>query len=108
MTVCKSLTSITIPEGVTTIGISAFQGCKSLISITLPSSVTTIDACAFYGCKNLTSITIPSSVTHIDEDAFTDCPLVTDVYYAGTEEQWRAIDIDSNLLPERATIHYNS
>ncbi|MCL2062182.1 MAG: leucine-rich repeat protein [Firmicutes bacterium] len=53
------ITSIEIPNSVTTIGESAFQGCTSLTSITIPNSVTTIGKGAFYGCQNLTSITLP-------------------------------------------------
>jgi hypothetical protein len=63
---CASLTSITIPESVTTIGGRAFYGCASLASITIPEGVTTIGSLTFYGCASLTSIEIPASVTSID------------------------------------------
>jgi len=53
------LTSVTIPDGVTTIGNSAFIGCTSLTSVTIPDSVTTIGNYAFWGCTSLTSVTIP-------------------------------------------------
>ena len=48
------VTSITIPDGVTNIGGSAFKGCSGLTSITIPGSVTSIGAEAFSGCRNLT------------------------------------------------------
>ena len=70
---CSSLTSITIPEGVTSIGECAFYGCSSLTSITIPEGVTSIGECAFYGCSSLTSITIPEGVTSIEWYAFEDC-----------------------------------
>ena len=69
---CLGLTSISIPNSVTTIGLSAFKGC-GLTSITIPNSVTTIGISAFHSCLGLTSITIPNSVTLIGGNAFSDC-----------------------------------
>ena len=68
---CSSLASITIPDSVTSIG-SAFQNCYSLSSITIPDSVTTIDN-AFSGCYSLSSITIPDRVISIGINAFANC-----------------------------------
>ena len=62
---CDSLTSITLPEGLTSIGDYAFYSCSNLTSITLPSSLTSIGGRAFYGCSGLTSLTLPSSLTII-------------------------------------------
>ena len=60
---CRSLTSLTLPSGVTSIGEYAFSGCSGLTSLTLPSGVTSIGDYAFSGCRSLTSLTLPSSVT---------------------------------------------
>ena len=76
---CSSLTSITIPNSVTTIGENAFQSCTSLTSVTIPNSVTTIGESAFHNCISLTSITIPNSVTTIGEVAFSNCTLLSSV-----------------------------
>ena len=76
---CSSLTSITIPNSVTSIGSSAFSGCYRLTSITLPNSVTSIGNYAFYGCSGLTSLTIPNSVTTIGSAAFDDCSGLTSI-----------------------------
>ena len=70
---CTGLTSITIPNNVTSIGDQAFRNCTGLTSITIPNSVTSIDSSAFDGCSGLTSITIPDSVTDIGHFAFYNC-----------------------------------
>ena len=74
---CRSLTSLTLPSGVTSIGEYAFTGCSGLTSLTLPSCITTIDDCTFYGCSGLTSLTLPSSVTSIGGSAFYGCSGLT-------------------------------
>ena len=106
---CSSLTSITIPDGVTSIGGCAFDGCNSLASITIPDSVTSIGKDAFSYCSKLTSITIPDSVTSIGKDAFFGCSSLKDVYYSGTQEQWKKISIgNGNGSLTSAKIHYGS
>ena len=69
----NTITSITIPNSVTSIGDSAFSYCSGLTSITIPNSVTSIDWYAFEGCTGLTSVTIPNSVTNIGDYAFYNC-----------------------------------
>ena len=76
---CHNLTSIVIPNSVTSIGVVAFYGCNRLTSITIPDSVTSIGGQAFEGCDGLTSITIPSGVTSIDYYAFRTCNSLTSI-----------------------------
>ena len=73
------LTSITIPNSVTSIGSKAFSYCTGLTSVTIGNSVTSIGHIAFSHCSGLTSITIPNSVTSIGERAFYDCSGLTSV-----------------------------
>lgn len=88
---CSQLTNISIPNSVTYIGFSAFNSCTSLKSITLPSSLSTIQSEAFYNCGNLETIRIPVSVTSIGNYAFDDCPSSMTVTYSGSKTQWDAI-----------------
>ena len=67
------MSSITIPDGVTSIENNAFNGCYSLSSITIPDGVTSIKGSAFNNCYSLSSITIPDGVTSIGDSAFVGC-----------------------------------
>ena len=105
---CSSLTSVVIGDSVASIGDAAFYACSDLSSVVIGDSVTSIGYAAFYACSNLSSVVIPDGVTSIGDNAFSYCSSLTDVYYTGSEEEWKAITIgSSNSNLENATIHYN-
>ena len=107
---CEKLTNIKLSDSITSIGFDVFYNCKSLSNIVIPDSVASIDDGVFLRCANLKSILIPNSVTLIDSYTFDGCTNLKDVYYSGTEEEWKKVDIDENgndpLL--NATIHFSS
>lgn len=87
-----SLTEITIPDSVASIGEYAFYGCTSLTEITIPDSVTSIGGYAFKGCTSLTEITIPNSVVDIGESAFENCTNLTIYGYFGSAAETSAAE----------------
>ena len=82
-TPCTTLTSVTIPNSVTSIDNWAFSNCTSLTSVSIGNSVTYIRQGAFLNCTSLTSVTIPNSVTTIGDNynygAFENCSSLTSV-----------------------------
>ena len=106
---CKSLTIITIPTGVTSIGYYVFYGCESLKSLIIPDGVAFIGDEAFRNCKSLTSIMIPDSVTSIGEKVCHYCTNLTDVWYTGTVDDRNNIAISGkNTYLNNATWHYET
>ena len=104
-----STTDYIIKDGTRIIANYAFSGCTSLTSVTIPNSVTSIGSSAFDSCRSLRNVTIPNSVTSIGFGAFYDCTNLTNVYYAGTEDEWNNITIsDENENLTNATIHFSS
>ncbi|MBR6729262.1 MAG: leucine-rich repeat domain-containing protein [Clostridia bacterium] len=105
---CTNLTSATIPGSVTSIGNGAFSRCFSLTSVTIPYGLTSIGNDMFSYCKNLKSVTIPYNIKTIGTNAFRNCYSLTDVYYAGSQNDWETISIGSNNdALANATIRYN-
>ncbi len=91
---CGTLTDITIPNSVTSVGYDAFAYCSGLAAITLPDSLTSIGSQAFENCTALASINIPNNVTNIDKKAFSKTALYND------ESNWEngALYIDNCLV----------
>jgi hypothetical protein len=101
---CQSLTGITIPSSVTSIGSYAFEGCH-VTSVTISSSVTSIGAGAFGYCRNLASVTFISANCSIaDSTVFRNCFRPFVIIYApagGTVQTY------CTTLPESEWIRFN-
>lgn len=76
---CGLLSSVILPNTIVDIGNSAFFSCASLTSIDIPSSVISIGTSAFRACTSLTSIDLPSGVTTIGNSAFSYCSALTSI-----------------------------
>jgi hypothetical protein len=83
--------SITVTEGITSIGSYTFNQCTNLTSIILPDSVKTVGSYAFSGCNNLETA-IMASVTTIEANAFQNCTSLMEI------DMHSAVDIGNNAF----------
>jgi len=100
---CKSLTSITLPEGVTNTGAFAFSNCTSLKSVSLPSTLTTLGQDAFYGCTALKTLWLPDMVAPMGNSFVQGC---TSLAALRIPESWGSADAwrFSSTLPSTAML----
>ena len=102
---CRSLTSLTLPSSLQSIGDSAFEYCNSLTFLTLPSSLQSIGNGAFWNCSSLTSLTLPSSLQSIGDRAFCGCEslssltLPSSLQSIGDSAFWNCSSLISLTLP---------
>lgn len=109
---CEELRNLNIPDSVTDLGAAAFVRCSELTTVVIPNSVSKISYNTFVDCGSLKSVAIPTSVKSIEERAFDGCSSLSDIYYGGTFAQWNAVEInnldDSNEALKNATIHFKA
>ncbi len=88
---------------------ATFMGCGNMVvAPAIPKTVKSLSA-TFCACASLQTASLPTTVTYIGENGFSYCSSLKDIYYAGTETQWKSIknyNVDSSI--KKATIHYNS
>ena len=87
----SNISSLVVPDGVTSIGSYAFQTCSNLTSITLSDDITTINNNTFQNCSKLESISIPAGIGRIGDYAFQNCKALTTVTFAGNANDNTAI-----------------
>ncbi len=93
---CSSLTGIILPGSVKEIWWESFKNCTSLKKITIPDGVAYIANNLFNGCTSLTEVNLPVTINSIQNCAFDNCTNLKRINYAGTEENWSEISIDSD------------
>ena len=104
---CKN-SVIPTDNSVTSIGDYAFYGNYEITSITIPENITSISWCSFAECGALAKIIIPDSITSIGEGAFEECASLTDVWYGGSMSDREKLDLaDGNDYLIGSTWHYD-
>ena len=107
---CISLTSIVIPNSVTSVGENAFEGCENLVSVTLSNAITSIEFRTFLDCVKLKDINIPESVIDIDDEAFENCRALKSLIIPNSVEQLGdhlfrfCSSLESIVIPEKVTV----
>ncbi len=102
---CSGLTHVVIPDNVDGIAWYAFSGCSGLKGeVIIPSGVTFIGVYAFNDCNQLTSVTIPNSVTKLYEGAFKNCTSLAEIKFLGTSAEWANVKLEKNAIPSSTTI----
>ena len=95
---CRGIKTIDIPSTVTSIGREAFSMCLALTNFTFPSGITTISPSTFNSCSALEKVAIPATVTNIEDFAFAYSGLKK-VHFGGAKDEWDAITIGTNNNP---------
>ena len=101
------ITAVELRPGVASIGYGAFANFDRLTEVSIPEGLTLIESHAFSHCGSLTILTLPGSVREIGSEAFSSCYGLRDVFYLGTEETWRWVDVGTdNECLTNAEMHF--
>ena len=102
----KKYSTYKIPDGVVTVGQNAAANWKTLKRIIIPNSVEKICSSAFFYCNNLEVLVIGNGLKQM-ESGVTQGTILNTVYYNGTEDEWKAIDIKTDVNGEPITFSKN-
>ena len=102
--------TLKFPVGLEKIGEMAFTACYSLTDVEIPEGVKVLDKFVFEYCTALKTVKIPKSIEKINWCIFRYCNVLENIYYAGSEEDWKNAKIESNWahLAGDFTFHYNT
>lgn len=100
---CNGITgTLTFGSDLATIGSESFENCTGITDVVLNDGLTTLEYKAFYGCSNLESITVPSTLETSNGYVFSSCSKLSSVYYAGSVDDWCAINFVSSYTSNPA------
>lgn len=102
----QTISSITVSEGVESVGSFCFWGCTSLTSAVIGNTVSSVGSSAFYGCTSLKYFFMGIGVQIIGSSIFKNCSLLTEIDYAGNSEMFSAIG--NNVAVGARTINYEA
>lgn len=105
---CLELEMAVLGSGITALPLSAFSDCSSLTSVSLPSGLITIWGSAFYGCSSLESLVIPDSVESIGDSVFYECSKLTGLVLPSgmteiTYRMFTGYSVDAYVIPSHIT-----
>lgn len=104
----QSLTSVKIPEGITSISGDTFYNCTNLETIEFPSTLTSIGEQAFYNCTALKSVEFPRSLVSISRNAFYGCSSLQTVSFGENVEEIGERAFDYCMALDNITFNYSS
>lgn len=126
---CEGITKMNLPDSLQNIGFQSMGGAHFLDGrIVLPKNLTELYGYAFMnsgmtevvvsdgitlllddlflGCSALKTVYLPAGITYVGPNVFEGCTSLKDIYFAGSEEQWNALDTSSAQIPSDCTIHF--
>lgn len=108
---CAALTEVKLPSTLTEMGSSVFSNCELLSKINIPDAITSIGDSLFMNCKALQTVKLPNGVTSIGNSAFSGCTALTTVDYDGEltfigKELFKDTALLANTTPDNCIIYW--